>query len=191
MNRQILSGWKEISRHIGRSVHTVQRWEPRLGMPVYRTTLKDRSAVVAFSDELERWISRPSPAREEDAVLNSEIVLQVLKDMSSLVGNISGLASQMQLWPEPLPQPIEFYHPRSPSRTGASAASVANRGMGLLLAFGPSRVMVHSDGMVFEADVRGLIDERRSSPGLHNSIANESSPELLHRSPREKIGYTR
>jgi hypothetical protein len=101
MSRQLLSGWKEISRHIGRSVRTVQRWEPRLGMPVYGTTLKNRSAVVAFSDELDCWISRASPAREEDAVLNNEIVLQVLKDMAPLVGNISGLASQMQLWPEP------------------------------------------------------------------------------------------
>jgi hypothetical protein len=82
------------------------------GIPVYRHAQKDRSAVLAFYDELERWISRPSPAREEDAVLNGEIVLQVLKDLSSLVGNISGLASQMRLWPEPLPQPIEFYHPR-------------------------------------------------------------------------------
>jgi hypothetical protein len=128
---------------------------PGAGLPVYRPALKDRSAILAFYDELELWISRPLPAREEDAVLKSEIVLQVLKDMSSLVGNISGLASQMRLWPEPLPHPIEFYHPRTAARTGARAASVADRGMGLLLAFRPSKAMFHSDSMVFEADVRG------------------------------------
>jgi hypothetical protein len=117
MSRQILSGWKEISRHIGRSVRTIQRRESWLGVPVYRPAQKDRSAVLAFYDELERWISRPSPVREEDAVLNSEIVLQVLKDMAGLVGKGSEPSSQMRLWPEPLPQPIEFYHPRSASRT--------------------------------------------------------------------------
>jgi hypothetical protein len=125
-------------------------------MPVYRPAQKDRSAVLSFYDELERWISRPSPAREEDAVLNTEIVLQVLKDMSSLVGDISGLASQMRLWAEPIPQPIEFFHPGSASRTTASAASVAKRGTGLVLAFRPRKAAPHSDRVVFEADVKGL-----------------------------------
>jgi hypothetical protein len=124
------------------------------GAFIYQSALKDRSTVLAFYDELERWISRPSRAREEHAVLNSEIVLQVLKDMSSLIGNISGLASQMELWPEPLPQPIEFYHPRSASRTAASAASVAKLGTGLVLAFRPRKAAQHSDSVVFEAEVR-------------------------------------
>jgi hypothetical protein len=154
MSRQILSGWKEISRHIGRSVRTIQRRESWLGVPVYRPAQKDRSAVLAFYDELERWISRPSPVREEDAVLNSEIVLQVLKDMAGLVGKGSEPSSQMRLWPEPLPQPIEFYHPRSASRTAASAASVAKRGMGFVLAFRPRKAAPHSDSAVFEAEVR-------------------------------------
>src|ERR1700733_8562859 len=114
MSRQLLNGWNEmISRHIGQGVRTVQRWEPWLGMPIYGTTLKNKSVVVAFSDELDRLISRASPATEEDAVLNNEIVLQILKDMSSLVGDISGLAPQMQPWPELLQQPIEFYHPKA------------------------------------------------------------------------------
>jgi hypothetical protein len=80
--------------------------------------------------------------------------------MARLVGNTSGPASQMQLWPEPLPQPIECYHPRIASRTGASAASVATRGTGLVLAFRPRKAVLHSDSMVFEAEVRGLIDEK-------------------------------
>jgi hypothetical protein len=110
-------------------------------------------------DELDRWISRNSPAREKDAVLDDEIVVQVLKDMSSLIGDISGLASQMQLRLEPLPQPIEFYHPRTESRTGASSASVANRGTSLVLAFRPGKAVLSSDSMVFEAEVRELMEK--------------------------------
>lgn len=69
MSRQILNGWKEISRHIDRSVRTVQRWEIQLGLPVYRPALRDRSAVMAFSDELEGWIRHSevaAPHIEED-----------------------------------------------------------------------------------------------------------------------------
>jgi hypothetical protein len=143
---------------------------------------------VAFSDELDLWISRPPPAREEDAVLNNEIVLQVLKDMSGLVGNISGLASQMHLWPDPLPQPIEFYHTRPASRTGASAASVANRGTGLVLAFRPRKAVLHSDSIVSGGQVRGLADESGSPPGMHKSIVDESLAAFVERPLGERPG---
>jgi|tagenome__1003787_1003787.scaffolds.fasta_scaffold20957934_2 hypothetical protein len=56
--RKILNGWKEIASHLGRSTRTVQRWEFTHGMPVHRPTASKRSAVSAFSDELESWMSR-------------------------------------------------------------------------------------------------------------------------------------
>jgi len=124
MSREILNGWKEISRHIGRSARTAQRWEARLGMPVYRPALKDRSAVVAFCDELDLWIARASPARDEDEVLNSEIVL-------------------------------------------------------------------HSDSMVFGEDLRGLLNERGSAPGLRNWTVNQSNPDSIHRFPGKTPGHKR
>lgn len=61
MDRRILSGWKEIANHLQRGVRTAQRWEACLGMPVHRPAHKDRSAVVAFSDELDGWIARSAP----------------------------------------------------------------------------------------------------------------------------------
>ena len=84
----------------------------------------------------------------------------------------------MCLGPKPFPQPIEFYRTRTASRTGASTASVANRGTGLLRAFRPRKVLLHYGSVAFEADVRAWIDERESAPGLHNSVVNESSSEL-------------
>jgi hypothetical protein len=185
MSRKILNGWKEISRHIGRSVRTVQRWELQLGLPVYRPALKDRSAVVAFSDELDRWISRASQMREEDVLLNDEILLQVLKDMSSLVDNISELSSG------PLPQPIEFYHLGTPSRPGGSAAPAANQGTGVVLSFQPWKAVLHSDTMVSGADVRSFFDESGGAPGLHNWTVNQSNPDFIHRFPGKTPGYKR
>jgi CheY-like chemotaxis protein len=51
----ILNGWKEIAQHLGRGVRTIQRWE-HLGLPIRRPNHKNRSAVVAFSQELDEWL---------------------------------------------------------------------------------------------------------------------------------------
>lgn len=56
----ILKGWKEIAKHVGSAVRTVQRWE-KLGMPVRRPVPGARSAVVAISEELEAWIKHSHP----------------------------------------------------------------------------------------------------------------------------------
>ena len=52
-----LSGWKEISAHLGRGVRTAQRWEKALGMPVHRIG-REREIVFAFGDELDAWLAR-------------------------------------------------------------------------------------------------------------------------------------
>lgn len=53
----ILTGWKEISKHLRYGVRTVQRWE-RNGLPVKRVSNGPRSPVVADSEELDAWILR-------------------------------------------------------------------------------------------------------------------------------------
>jgi hypothetical protein len=107
-NRRILNGWKQISRHIDRGVRTAQRWEALLGMPVHRPALKDKSAVVAFSDELESWLSRtPADVRNECLATDdqarhaneekSERLLRMLDNMSTLVRQSCDLLSQVQV----------------------------------------------------------------------------------------------
>lgn len=54
--RRILNGWKEIAVFLGRGIRTVQRWENRHGMPIHRPAGKDRTAVLAFTDELTEWL---------------------------------------------------------------------------------------------------------------------------------------
>lgn len=63
----ILNGWKEIANHLGRGVRTIQRWES-LGLPVRRPNRKDRSAVCAFSEEIDEWLrSAPSSGKAQVA----------------------------------------------------------------------------------------------------------------------------
>ena len=111
-NRRILNGWKQISNHIDRGVRTAQRWEALLGMPVHRPALKDRSAVVAFSDELESWLSRTSPDVRNKCVETddqptdvnewNERLLSALDNMSTLVGQSCDLLSQVHILQEQL-----------------------------------------------------------------------------------------
>ena len=58
----ILNSWKEIANYLGRGVRTVQRWERDLGLPVHRPKGKDRSAVLAFPEELDKWLQQ-TPVR--------------------------------------------------------------------------------------------------------------------------------
>ena len=59
---RILNSWKEIASYLGRGVRTIQRYEEKLGLPVHRPVGRERTAVLAFADELEQWL-RNSPSR--------------------------------------------------------------------------------------------------------------------------------
>ena len=59
---RILNSWKEIASYLGRGVRTIQRYEENLGLPVHRPAGRERTAVLAFADELEQWL-RNSPSR--------------------------------------------------------------------------------------------------------------------------------
>ena len=52
----VLNSWKEIARYLGRGVRTVQRYERELGLPVRRPRGRARSAVIAFTAELDEWL---------------------------------------------------------------------------------------------------------------------------------------
>jgi hypothetical protein len=129
MNQQILSGWKEISNHIARGVRTAQRWERQLSMPVHRLGLKDRNAVVAFSDELDSWISHKLPASEPLVQLNGQI--------SSLVWHMGELASQTRMLQGQLRHSIEKRNHQIGFRIRSRPHAPACRPMGIMLPFRP------------------------------------------------------
>src|SRR5271156_2747096 len=110
-NRRILNGWKQISNHLERGVRTAQRWEARLGMPVHRPALKDRSAVVAFSDELDCWISRMS-CREND-----EMLARVKNNVNRLAWHTSEVASQTGALQRQVRRSLEVSRRRGASST--------------------------------------------------------------------------
>jgi Tol biopolymer transport system component len=50
-----LDSWKEIAAYLNRDVTTVQRWEKREGMPVYRHLHDRMGSVYASRAELDEW----------------------------------------------------------------------------------------------------------------------------------------
>lgn len=134
MSRQILNGWKQISDHIERGVRTAQHWEALLGMPVHRPALKDRSAVVAFSDELEQWLSRTSPgARDkcmaiQDKREGNDPFLRVLENMNVLIRQRRQLIRQIQVLQKPRRRSHRIHCQGIASRTRVHNALAPGRG---------------------------------------------------------------
>jgi hypothetical protein len=138
MSRRILNGWKEISNYIERGVRTAQRWEALLGMPVHRPALKDRSAVVAFTDELDRWISRSAPATlDAHGEGSKEALARVHHKVSTLAWHTSELASQTKALQEQLRRSLELHRNRIASGIRAHGAAPSSRRAGAMLPFRP------------------------------------------------------
>jgi hypothetical protein len=74
--RKILNSWKEIANYIGRGVRTAQRYESQFGFPVHRPAGKDRTSVLAFSDELDEWLQR-TPVKNHRHVRPVLLVLDI------------------------------------------------------------------------------------------------------------------
>jgi len=56
-----LDSWKEIAAYLRRDVRTVQRWEKKEGLPVYRHQHEKLGSVYAFPGELSQWLNTRQP----------------------------------------------------------------------------------------------------------------------------------
>jgi adenylate cyclase len=53
-----LEGWKQIAAYLKRDVRTIQRWERAEQFPVRRQMHRKLASVLAFKDELDRWVEQ-------------------------------------------------------------------------------------------------------------------------------------
>ena len=60
--RKVLHSWKDIANYAGRGVRTLQRYEVLLGFPIHRPAGRNRSAVLAFADEVDELLGKPMAA---------------------------------------------------------------------------------------------------------------------------------
>jgi hypothetical protein len=63
--RRILKSWKEVAAYMGVGLRTAQRWYASRGLPVRQPGASRKSAVLAFSDEIDRWLGKSGPRPRE------------------------------------------------------------------------------------------------------------------------------
>ena len=86
-----LDSWKEIASYLRRDVRTVQRWEKKEGLPVYRHLHDKLGSIYAYRNELTAWFTTrqqsgaPVASGNRDEAPADKIKLAVLP-----FGNLSG-----------------------------------------------------------------------------------------------------
>jgi hypothetical protein len=88
---ELLTGWKNIARHLGMGVRTAQRYELMAALPIRRPAGRPRTAVIATIGELDAWVSA-SPLRQ------SFLLSPIVRDDGALLKELKlGIAEMHQL----------------------------------------------------------------------------------------------
>jgi TolB-like protein/Tfp pilus assembly protein PilF len=93
-----LDSWKEIAAFVRRDVRTVQRWEKREGLPVYRHQHDKLGSIYAFRAELEEWFGsrqQSSPAAGSDKIKLAVLPFQNLSGNAEDAYFSDGLTEEM------------------------------------------------------------------------------------------------
>jgi len=94
---EILSGWKDIAKHLGKGVRTVQRYESSMGLPIRRPAGHQRGSVIATKSELNAWVSA-SPRRDvfKLTTVSLDSFARYLSDVKKGTLEMSALRDQMR-----------------------------------------------------------------------------------------------
>lgn len=74
---EVLSGWKDIARYLGKGVRTVQRYERELHLPVRRVS-GTRGSVTTTKSDLDNWL-KSSPTVQESFIRSIRIAQENLR----------------------------------------------------------------------------------------------------------------
>jgi len=92
--RQVLHSWKDIANYTGRGVRTLQRYEIQLGFPIHRPAGRSRSAVLAFSDEIDEWLGKAPNAGTVPVVVTPRINSRSTSGATRMAGGCSQRKTQ-------------------------------------------------------------------------------------------------
>ncbi len=86
-----LDSWKEIASYLRRDVRTVQRWEKKEGLPVYRHLHDKLGSIYAYRNELTDWFNTRQQSGATVATGNhQEGLAEKIKLAVLPFGNLSG-----------------------------------------------------------------------------------------------------
>jgi hypothetical protein len=91
----ILTCWKDIARHMGKGVRTVQRWEQEFGLPVRRPSgIDHKSSVAAHTDELDAWFETQWSLRSQNRERDHRGVLRNKKGITERIETSRALRAE-------------------------------------------------------------------------------------------------
>ncbi|MCU1221358.1 MAG: hypothetical protein JWN42_2555 [Candidatus Angelobacter sp.] len=85
-----LDSWKEIASYLRRDVRTVQRWEKKEGLPVYRHLHDKLGSIYAYRNELTDWFTTRQQSGASVATGRHEGQAEKIKLAVLPFGNLSG-----------------------------------------------------------------------------------------------------
>src|SRR5438445_3040156 len=86
-----LDSWKEIASYLRRDVRTVQRWEKKEGLPVYRHLHDKLGSIYAYRNELTDWFNtRQQSGGQGNPAAHQEGAAEKIKLAVLRFGNLSG-----------------------------------------------------------------------------------------------------
>jgi TolB-like protein/Tfp pilus assembly protein PilF len=121
-----LDSWKEIAAYLRRDVRTVQRWEKKEGLPVYRHLHDKLGSIYAYRNELTEWFN----ARQQSGagVARQDGHAEKIKLAVLPFGNLSGSQDDAYfsdgLTEEMITQITRLQAPGSPANASSAFAGV-------------------------------------------------------------------
>ncbi len=73
MAQVVFSSWKEVASYLGKGVRTVQRWERELGLPIRRPRRDSGCIILAFAEDIDRWLQSIPPTPRTTQAQTSEL----------------------------------------------------------------------------------------------------------------------
>ena len=141
---EILSGWKEIAKHLRKGVRTVQRYERELGLPIRRPAGKSSASVIATAGELDAWVTA-SPIRVQFELAHPTSNIEMLEKLRRNVKEMARLRQETQEARRALSEGLELLRTNiriAMPETGASYES-ARRARADVLVFDPKKRKAH------------------------------------------------
>jgi len=80
-NFHIIKSWKDIASYLGVGIRTAQRWTRERGLPVKQPGAARRTAVLAISDEIDRWLLETSIRRPNREVEQPELTASIATNL--------------------------------------------------------------------------------------------------------------
>ncbi len=93
---EVLSSWKDVAAHLGKSVRTVQRWEAELGLPIHRPNKRQQRIILAYPDELKQWVGAKLTAAKGDGKYSHQRLQKATHQLAAQVRKLQFLSEVLQ-----------------------------------------------------------------------------------------------